>query len=204
MKRPCNQEIYFMKNEIYTIGHSVLTAETFVEHLHRNGITAVADVRSAPYSRFQPHFNRDSLMNILKENKIDYIFLGNELGARSKQPECYIDNKIQFDILARQPLFLTGIEKVIAALEKKNIALMCVEKDPLDCHRTILVARQLQIRGITVKHILYDGTVERHKDLEERMLKKLKIESTDLLCDEDTILADAYKKWGDRIAYVAK
>lgn len=193
-----------MTKEIYTIGHSNLSAVTFIQHLQQHRITLLVDVRSAPYSRFQPQFNKDSLKSTLEENQIDYLFLGKELGARSKQPECYIDNKIQFDILARQPLFLTGIEKVIAELETKNIALMCVEKDPLDCHRTILVARHLQDRGIVVKHILFDGTIERHKSLEERMLRKLGIEVDGPYCDGDPIFVDAYKKWGDRIAYVTK
>lgn len=193
-----------MTAEIYTIGHSDLTIESFIGNLQRNGITALTDVRSNPYSRMQPQFNRETLKRDLQQNHIAYLFLGKELGARSEQPECYINGKIQFEILARQPLFLQGLDRVIGGLEKYQIALMCSEKDPLNCHRTILVARQLHNRGISVNHILYDGSIESHSALERRLLKTLKMEVLDLFRSEDEVVFDAYLKWGDRIAYVAE
>ena len=193
-----------MNGEVYTIGHSDLSIESFIEHLQRNGITALTDVRSSPYSRMQPQFNRETLKSDLQKNNIAYVFLGKELGARSEQPECYINGKVQFDILARQPLFLDGLDRVINGLEKHRIALMCSEKDPLNCHRTILVARQLHNRGITVKHILYDGSIELHSALERRLLKSLKMEVLDLFRSETEVVYDAYMKWGERIAYVSE
>lgn len=193
-----------MNGEVYTIGHSDLSIESFVEHLQRNGITALTDVRSSPYSRMQPQFNREMLKSDLQKNNIAYVFLGKELGARSEQPECYINGKVQFDILARQPLFLDGLDRVINGLEKHRIVLMCSEKDPLNCHRTILVARQLHNRGITVKHILYDGSIEPHSALERRLLKSLKMEVLDLFRSETEVVYDAYMKWGERIAYVSE
>ena len=193
-----------MNGEVYTIGHSDLTIVSFVEHLQRNGITALTDVRSSPYSRMQPQFNRELLKADLQKNNIAYVFLGKELGARSEQPECYINGKVQFEILARQPLFLEGLERVIKGLEKHRISLMCSEKDPLNCHRTILVARQLHNRGICVKHILYDGSIEAHSALEKRLLKNLKMEVLDLFRSETEVVYDAYLKWGERIAYVAE
>lgn len=193
-----------MNSEIYTIGHSDLSIAAFIEHLHRNGITTLSDVRSSPYSRLHPQFNREPLKRELQQNNIGYVFLGKELGARSEQPECYINGKVQFEILARQPLFLQGLNRVIKGLEQHRIALMCSEKDPLNCHRTILVARQLHNRGITVQHILYDGSLEPHEALERRLLKSLKMESLDLFRSESEIIFDAYEKWGERIAYVAE
>ena len=191
-----------MNSEIYTIGHSDLTIAAFVEHLLRNRITTLSDVRSSPYSRLHSQFNREPLKRELLQNNIGYAFLGKELGARSEQPECYINGKVQFDILARQPLFLEGLNRVIKGLEKYRIALMCSEKDPLNCHRTILVAHQLHNRGIAVKHILYDGSVEPHDALEKRLLRTLKMEPVDLFRSEQEIIGDAYLQWGERIAYV--
>jgi len=191
-----------VNTEVYTIGHSDHSIASFIEHLQRNRITALADVRSSPYSRMQPQFNRESLNLELQLNNIAYVFLGKELGARTEQLECYVNGKVQFDILARQPLFLHGIDRVIHGLAQHNIALMCSEKEPLNCHRATLVARQLYSRGITVKHILYDGSIELHQDLEKRLLKSLKMEP-DLFRSESEIIVDAYEKWGDRIAYVA-
>jgi uncharacterized protein (DUF488 family) len=191
-----------LSDEVFTIGHSDLGVETFIAHLQLNHISAIVDVRSSPYSRMQPQFNREALKRDLQKNNISYLFFGKELGARSEQPECYINGRVQFDILATQPLFLEGIDRIIKGTFQYCIALMCSEKDPLNCHRTILVARQLCNRGIGIKHILYDGSIELHYDLEKRLLKKLKMEELDLFRSESEIVSDAYSKWSDRIAYV--
>ena len=164
----------------------------------------MTDVRSNPYSRLYPQFNRETLKRKLQQNNIGYVFLGKELGARSEQPECYINGKINFELLARQPLFILGLNRVIKGLEQYRIALMCSEKDPLNCHRTILVARQLHERGISVKHILYDGRVETHEELEKRLLISMKMESLNLFRSEREIIVDAYETWGEQIAYVAE
>lgn len=193
-----------MNQVIYTIGHSDLTLDVFIEHLQRHGITTLADVRSSPYSRLHPQFNRGTLKRAVQEGGIGYVYLGKELGARAEQPECYLNGKVQFTLLARQPIFLEGVNRVLKGLEKHRIALMCSEKDPLQCHRTILVARQFHARGIAVRHILYDGSIEAHEAVEKRMLKTLKMEPVDLFRNEQEIIGDAYRQWGDRIAYVAE
>lgn len=193
-----------MNAEIYTIGHSNHSSIALIALLQQHGITAVADVRSTPYSRMQPQFNRESLKRALQEQGIAYVFLGKELGARSEQAECYIGGKVQFDILARQPLFLQGLDRLINGLNEYRISLLCAEKDPLDCHRTVLVARQLHNRGIVVKHIHYDGTLETHADVEQRLLETLKLTERNLFRSDEEIMADAYAQWGERIAYVAE
>lgn len=193
-----------MRTDVYTIGHSDLKIESFIEHLIQHNINAIADVRSSPYSRMQPQFNRESLKRVLQQNNITYVFLGKELGARSEQPECYRNGKVQFDILAKQPIFLQGLDRIMKGIEKHNVALMCAERDPLNCHRTILVSRQLHNCGITVKHILYDGNIELHSSVERRLLESLNIYEDDLFVSRSELISNAYTKWGERIAYVAE
>ena len=69
-----------MNGTVYTIGHSNGTVERLVGMLQQHGITAVADVRSRPYSRFNPQFNRESLAAALKASGLEYVFLGRNSG----------------------------------------------------------------------------------------------------------------------------
>src|SRR5437016_2803886 len=107
---------------VYTIGHSTHPLENLVALLLRHGITAVADVRSAPFSRFNPQFNKDALNRDLNESGIAYVFLGRELGARSDDPACYADGRVQYARLAETELFRRGIDRVVRGAEEHRIA----------------------------------------------------------------------------------
>lgn len=194
-----------MTGTIYTIGHSNHTLERFIALLKQHGINALGDVRSEPYSRVNPQFNRDTLKAALWKNGITYIFLGKELGARSEDPSCYVQGKVQYDCLAQSALFRKGIDSVLERMQGCRLAIMCAEKDPLDCHRTILVARHLDSLGIAIEHILPDGSLETHRQAVVRLLRQLKIpECDDLFRTREAIIDDAYKTQGERIAYTAK
>lgn len=158
-------------------------------------------MRSAPYSKFNPQFNRETFANFLKSRGINYVFLGKELGARSNDPTCYVDGKMRYDLLEKTALFQSGIERVITGAEDYRIALMCAEKDPLDCHRTILVARALEKCGLRVVHILSDGSLERHEDTIDRLLTVLKMPEADFFKTKNEIISDAYEARGKEIAY---
>src|SRR5262249_40063791 len=145
-----------MRHPVFTIGHSTHSSEGFLALLRLHGVTAVGDVRSAPYSRFNPQFNRETLSESLRRADIKYVFLGEALGARSKDSSCYVNGRVQYRCLARTDLFKGGIERVARGAEEYAIALMCAEKEPLDCHRTLLVSRALVERGLVVRHILAD------------------------------------------------
>lgn len=145
---------------IYTVGHSTHTIEKFLDLLERNGVTAIADVRSSPFSRHNPQFNKDTLSAELKKRGIAYVFVGKELGARPDEPSCYEGGKVRYARLAKTSLFKAGIERVLSGAQKYRIALMCAEREPLDCHRTLLVSRALEQRGVSVVHILADGSTE--------------------------------------------
>lgn len=190
-----------MKGAIYTIGHSSHPIEKLVGLLQAHSITAVGDVRSQPYSRMYPQFNRESLSDALSQAGTRYVYLGRELGARSDDRSCYRDRQVQFDLLARTSLFQQGIERIVEGAHSFRIALLCAEKEPLDCHRTILVARRLAEEGHQVRHILESGDVETHEHAVERLIDKLRIPRADMFRNNDAVIDDAYKRQSKAIAY---
>jgi uncharacterized protein (DUF488 family) len=188
---------------IYTVGHSKHPIERFVALLQQHAIDALADVRSTPYSRFNPQFNREKLQATLAVAGIRYVFLGDELGARSKDPSCYDEEgRVSYAKLAQTAPFRAGIERLLTGMQQHQIAIMCAEREPLDCHRTILVSRELERAGVPVTHILQDGTLEPHRQTMTRLASDLKLAATDLFRTPDELIEDAYEKQGSRIAYV--
>ena len=161
---------------VLTIGHSNHSLEAFMELLCRHRVTALADVRSAPWSRFNPHFNREPLALALKARGIRYVYLGRELGGRSDDPDDYEDGNIRYDRLARTDRFKDGLDRVARGATEHRIALMCAEKEPLDCHRTLLVGRALDVRGVKVAHILADGRLEPHTMAMDRLLARCNLD----------------------------
>ena len=155
---------------VFTIGHSTHVLASFVGLLRRHGVDEVADVRSTPYSRFNPQFNRDSLANSLVAHGIGYVFLGRELGGRPDDPACYENGRVRYDRVAATPVFQRGLEQVIHDSAGQSVALLCAEKDPLECHRTLLVAQALEPRGVLADHILADGGPETHAAAMDRLL----------------------------------
>lgn len=192
-----------MTKIIYTIGHSNATAEHLLAMLDQHGIAAVADVRSQPYSRFNPQFNREALASALKNSGRDYVFLGQELGARSEDRSCYREGRAQYALIAQTPLFERGIERLLAAMEKFRVAILCAEKEPLGCHRSILIARYLQERGIGVRHILEDGSLEDHEASLLRLLALHGMQENNLFQTRDELIAVAYEKQAEQIEYSA-
>jgi uncharacterized protein (DUF488 family) len=187
---------------VFTVGHSTHSFETLVELLKRHGITAVADVRSAPFSKFNPQFNKNVLERDLKLQGIKYVFLGRELGARSGDPACYENGRVQYARLARTSEFKLGIERVIRGAQEHRIALMCAERDPLECHRTLLVARALDEQGVNVSHILSDGRREPHQEAMERLLDLTGLPRDDLFRSREELIAEALTRQEEKVAYV--
>lgn len=153
----------------FTIGHSDHTTEQFVSILKKQNINCLVDIRSSPYSQHTPQFNRELLMVEFKKENILYVYMGNTLGGRYTNPELlFPDGKVDYDKIKQTKNFIRGIEKVIEGIKKGyKIALMCSEKEPFDCHRFILVAHELERRGITVRHILGNGNTILNTELEE-------------------------------------
>jgi uncharacterized protein (DUF488 family) len=188
--------------EVLTIGHSNHSFEKFSELLRLHSIMALADVRSAPYSRSNPDFNREFLKTKLAEAGIAYVFLGSELGARPEDPRFYQQGRVRYRVLAQSTLFRTGLDRVFKGAQSHRLALLCAEKEPLECHRTLLVSRELVALGASVVHIHADGGLETYADAMTRLLKILGLPGEDLFRSRDEIIADACALQEERIAYV--
>jgi uncharacterized protein (DUF488 family) len=190
-----------MTGTILTVGHSNHFLEHFLVLLKQHGIDTLCDVRSNPYSRMNPQFNREALERVLGKNGIAYVFLGQELGARSGDPSCYLHGKVQYSRLAQTALFRKGIDDLRERMRAHRVAVMCAEKDPLECHRTVLISRYLCSIGITVEHILPDGSLENHGQTVTRLLHQLDLQECDLFRSREDVIEDAYRIQGERIAY---
>ena len=187
--------------EVFTVGHSNRAIESFLELLRLHRISAIADVRSMPYSRFVPQFNREELRTSLLRNSVAYVYLGLELGARRFEPECRVEGRVKFELVARSPSFLEGLERVRKGVRTHRVALMCAEKDPIVCHRGILICRALR-EEMTIHHILEEGRLETHQQTEERLLAAAGLPATDLFHSKAELVDQAYELLSERIAHV--
>jgi uncharacterized protein (DUF488 family) len=144
--------------ELFSIGHSNAEIDAFIDLLRLYEITALVDVRSQPYSRYNQHFSRENLKQSIAEAGIDYIYLGKELGGRPEDPALYFQSgKVDYDLVAQSPLYLAGIDRLLALAADRRAAFMCAEADYKSCHRYWLITRTLANRGIAVRHILHSG-----------------------------------------------
>jgi len=168
--------------------------------LQENEVTAIADVRSSPYSGRHPDFNREALQRYLAQASIKYSFLGEELGARRDEPDCYDGSQAKYELIAQASLFKDGLDRIRKGSEQYRIAMMCAEKDPLTCHRTILVCRYLSEK-CEIQHIIGPDEVESHQAAEQRLLGLFDMQGPDLFRSRDEQLSEAYQLQGGKIAY---
>jgi len=187
-------------NPLFTIGHSTHELATFLGLLKQHEIEVVADVRSRPFSRF-PWFSRAALEKELKANGIQYVFLGMELGARRDERECYIGPRADYRLIAQTPAYQKGIQRLRDGVSRFRIALMCSEREPLDCHRTILVCRHAK-EFAAISHIRADGRLEPHAGAEGRLLSRYFSDKHDFFRCEGEMLDEAYLRRGEEINYV--
>jgi uncharacterized protein (DUF488 family) len=155
--------------ELYTVGHSNHSIEHFQALLQRHAIEVVADVRSRPYSRFVPHFGKERLARLLEDAGIGYLFLGRELGGKPPRGEAHAP-PMTYQVRVTRPEFREGIDRLLRSAATSRVALLCRERDPLDCHRFHLVCRHLRPLGLEIRHILPGGDVEMHATTERRLL----------------------------------
>ena len=193
-------------NNLTCSNHSI---EKFTQLLSMNSIDCIVDVRSSPYSKYVMQFNKENIEKHLKGLNIQYVFLGVELGARQTSPEMLTNGQVDFNKVSKSELFNKGIQRLIDGIMKGyKIALMCAEKEPIECHRFILVTRALTARGVEVSHILADGTIKTTKKLEDELMAEelgAGYMQPDLFSGMDSVkeepLESAYKKRGLAIAY---
>ncbi len=190
-----------MPGRLFTIGHSNHPFERFANLLLQNRVTAIADVRSTPHSTYNPQFNRDPLAESLKAAGIAYVFLGNELGARRLESECYRGSRVDFAFVSRSSLFDQGLKRVVEGLKSFDVALMCAEKEPLECHRSALICRYGEHRLGRPGHIRDNESVESHDELETRLIALAGLPENDLFRAREERLDEAYAWLEDRVAY---
>lgn len=195
---------------LFTIGHTNHSQEEFLQLLRANNITYLLDVRSTPFSQFTSQFNKDVIAAFLKKNSVNYSHMGKFFGARPMDKSLYTEQGyLDFEKARASENFQKGLENVTLGLDKGfNIALMCTEKDPFDCHRAIMVARGFELNGIDVSHILPDGKIITQAELNNRLLDKyypdrnqmsLFLEISSL--SEEEVLVLAYRRRNADIGY---
>src|SRR5215470_11283551 len=178
--------------DLLTIGHSNLEVERFVALLKGTGVTAIADVRSVPFSRWCPWFSGKPLAARLAGEAVAYIAVGDALGGRPRDPRLYRDGVADYEAMAATAEFAAGLERVAGEMARHRVCLLCAEREPLDCHRCLLVGRALG-------HIRPDGTIEPHAATEQALLALAGGEA-DLFRDRAERLAHAYRRRAQAVA----
>jgi uncharacterized protein (DUF488 family) len=190
-----------MKNIIYTIGYASFSQDEFISVLMKYKVNALVDVRSSPYSKFKPEFNKNELQQKLKESGIYYIFLGDCCGARIDDLSCYSDGKVDFSLVAKTSSFQDGIQRIRKGAQEYVIAIMCAEKDPITCHRMILICKELASSDFEIIHIIEKNVYEKHSEAEQRLLVLHKLDQAEFFRDRCARISDAYARQNKKIAY---
>jgi uncharacterized protein (DUF488 family) len=190
--------------DLFTIGHSNSPADRFVALIRTAGAGAIADVRSTPSSRFCPWFSRKNLTARLDQENVTYLFYGDVLGGRPRDPALYCDGVADYEAMALSPQFRSGVERLIADAARHRVCLMCAEREPLDCHRCLLVARAFAERGVAVGHILHDGTIEPHTAIERQLIADSGGAGDLFATGQNGRLAAAYRRRARAVAFRPK
>jgi uncharacterized protein (DUF488 family) len=186
---------------VLSIGHSTLDYDQFAARLHAAGVTAIADVRTSPFSRSFAHFNRHALKEALACDGISYVFLGKELGGRPDKNEYYTDGIADYEKMATSELFRRGLQRIEEGARSYRIAMMCSERSPLDCHRCLLVGRALAQRGVNVTHILPDDETVTQSEIEEQLLAMAGMGHEDMFASRAERLSNAYRERSRKVAF---
>jgi len=188
-----------MSQTLYTIGHSDCDQIGLIAALKTYSVDVVVDVRSSPYSRRNPQFNREALQYALRNVGIRYLFLGRELGARRDEPECYVNGQARYELIEKTGNFRVGLQRVRTGLERFHIALLCAEHDPITCHRMVLVSKCLRKDVAEIRHIRRDSTYETNQQAETRLLGAVGLNTG---FANAAVIEQAYQLQAERIAYV--
>ncbi len=163
------------KKPLYTIGHGNRKKEDFLALLKSFNIEYLIDIRSQPYSKFNPQYNQNDLKHFLENNGIKYVFMGDTIGGRPKDDTCYDDDgKVDYETVKTKEFFLTGIDRLKTAYNKDiNVVIMCSESKPCECHRSKLIGRVLSTQNIILKHIDEKNRIKSQADVINELNKGL-------------------------------
>jgi uncharacterized protein (DUF488 family) len=196
---------------LLSVGHSNHDLDAFLALLRGAGVTASADVRSSPFSRRLPQFNRPHLAAALDREGIAYVFLGDHLGGRPEPDELYdAEGRVDYERVRATEVFREGLDRLVRGMDRFVVAMLCGEEDPLDCHRGLMITPALVEWGIFPGHLRGDGRVESTEEMERRLLKETRVGEGEigglfdaLLTAEDRggLLADAYRRMARKKAF---
>jgi uncharacterized protein (DUF488 family) len=199
-----------MENDLFSVGHSNHELASFLALLRGAGITAVADVRSSPYSKRYSHFNKGPLEGALLASGIAYVYLGDLLGGRPNSRALYdAEGRADYEAIRATAAFRHGLERLLDGAARYRVAMLCGEDDPLDCHRGLMITPALGELGVSPRHLRKDGTLETTAAMEERLLKETNLEERvrpDLFHTPDeaeirAIMAEAYRLMARKKAF---
>jgi uncharacterized protein (DUF488 family) len=198
-------------DRLFSIGHSIHDLAFFIGLLRRAGVTAVADVRSQPFSKRCPHFSRRELKRALRADDIAYAFLGDRLGGRPEELSLYsATGRVDYERVRATETFQAGLDALLDLLDSFAVAMLCSEPDPLACHRGLMITPALVERGFAPLHLRWDGGVETTAEMEQRLLAETKVGEGVLdglfaaqvtAEDRRQMLAEAYRIMAERKAY---
>lgn len=177
---------------LLSIGHSNHPFERLLALLRRHDIDLVADVRARPFSRHVPHFSKDRLARLLADEGLRYAYLGRELGGMPPR-DALAPAPRTFAERAAAPAFEQGLARLLELAATQRTAMLCRERDPLDCHRFHLIGRALRDRA-PMQHILPGGDLEAHAATERRLLARAGEGALPLFADQadDAAIVRAY------------
>lgn len=149
---------------IYSIGHGNKKIEVFISELISYGVLYLIDVRSKPFSKWSSQFNKDLLDKELKKHRINYVFLGDTLGGLPQDRSCYVNGKVDYNLIKEKDFFKKSLERLVTANSKKiKVAVMCSESKPEECHRAKLIGEELRKKNISMNHILSEKKSKLHE-----------------------------------------
>lgn len=158
---------------LFTVGHSNWDFPPFAALLRQSGVDLLVDVRSKPFSARFPQFSQPGFEALLAAERIAYLHLGEELGGRPDDPDAYrSDGRVDYKARRKSYAFSAGIERLLAELEKRSLALMCAEEDPLECHRFLMICPELVSLEIYPLHIRKGSPPETQEAAENRLLRQ--------------------------------
>jgi len=197
---------------IFTIGYGDRSIDEFIDVLRQHNLDYLIDVRSAPYSRFKPEFSKDALERALRQQGIRYVFMGDTLGGRPNDPDCFVDGKVDYELVKSKHFYQTGIGRLQTAFDRHlRVVLMCSEGKPEQCHRSKLISATLENLSIPVVHIdendqaqsqetiilrLTDGQLSLFGEPEFHSRKRYRIEPSELQADDDAMSEMRYDDEG--------
>jgi len=198
-------------HRLLSVGHSNHELARFLDLLRGVGASAIADVRSSPYSRRLPQYNRRELETALQQSGIAYVYLGDLLGGRPHSRDLYDDQgRADYERIRATAAFQQGLDRLLRGQEQFTVTMLCGEEDPLDCHRGLMITPALAERGIRPGHLRKDGSVETTEAMEVRLLAETRVGAgmldglfTSLVSEEERrqLLAEAYRVMAQRKAF---